>query len=192
MTNGRGCLHLPRTGHVLDVDGMQCQGWGVAGWAVCSAECQDFSFWSGSLLQAKCHVRLKPSKDPDHNQALPCQRCTAASKDTYGQHCVVYHGVDGHAMRVWGCPLQSFSEFLLLSGLVAPGNHALPHSPFPHFYIVDLLPTSVALNILGRLPGKLQMRVLVCAARQQTPEPIVAGVWASRPDEAPCRAWARG
>uniref|UniRef100_A0A1D2A8L0 Tyrosine specific protein phosphatases domain-containing protein n=1 Tax=Auxenochlorella protothecoides TaxID=3075 RepID=A0A1D2A8L0_AUXPR len=84
---------------------------------------------------AKCHVRLRPSKEPDHNRALSCQRCTAASKETYGQHCSVYH--------------------------------------------VDLLPTNVALNILGRLPHKLQFRVLVCAARQQTPEPIVAAAIAN-------------
>lgn len=39
---------------------------------------------------------------------------------------------------------------------------------------MDLLPLSVSLNILHNLPGRLQFRVIACAARKQAPEPIVA------------------
>ncbi|KAK2076949.1 hypothetical protein QBZ16_005177 [Prototheca wickerhamii] len=67
---------------------------------------------------------------PDHNRALPCQRCTGQSEDVYGTPAVVYH--------------------------------------------VDLLPLSVSLNILHHLPGRLQVRVIACAATKQAPEPIVA------------------
>ena len=45
--------------------------------------------------QGKCHIRLKPSMMPDHNRALPCQRCTGQSEEVYGTPAVVYHGRSG-------------------------------------------------------------------------------------------------